>query len=248
MRSTVAGGRPCLPHGAVLFFLFFFLFLFTMPETRGHTRKNVEHVREVDSRPRQEASASSPDLWIISPTYNARAVSSTMAGRPSPCHVGGEASGDLPGEKCHWTNPPSEIGFEIVARSTAECSHPAHKPARRRMIRPSEFRLNHPGQHDPSVTIYVKPIGRRKPTDGELLPPHSGQEGGRIVTPRCGLKTVVMSSGGMSHFPGTELLTLLFQSGDFSDWDSGPVEKLGPGHLKSASSATTNPSSTTPAI
>src|SRR5262249_22903034 len=54
-----------------------------------------------------------------------------------------------------------------------------------------------------------------------------GQAVARTVT-ALGLKTVVLASGGMSHFPGTDR----YSNPELS-WDNQALEKLKAGHLKS---------------
>jgi 2,3-dihydroxyphenylpropionate 1,2-dioxygenase len=54
-----------------------------------------------------------------------------------------------------------------------------------------------------------------------------GQAVARTVT-ALGLKTVILSSGGMSHFPGTDRY-----SNPELDWDKRVLEKLATGNLKS---------------
>jgi 2,3-dihydroxyphenylpropionate 1,2-dioxygenase len=54
-----------------------------------------------------------------------------------------------------------------------------------------------------------------------------GQAVARTVT-QLGLKTVILSSGGMSHFPGTDRY-----SNPELDWDKRVLEKLAAGNLKS---------------
>jgi 2,3-dihydroxyphenylpropionate 1,2-dioxygenase len=54
-----------------------------------------------------------------------------------------------------------------------------------------------------------------------------GQAVARTVT-QLGLKTVILSSGGMSHFPGTDRY-----SNPELDWDRRVLEKLSAGNLKS---------------
>jgi 2,3-dihydroxyphenylpropionate 1,2-dioxygenase len=54
-----------------------------------------------------------------------------------------------------------------------------------------------------------------------------GQAVARTVT-QLGLRTVILSSGGMSHFPGTDRY-----SNPELDWDQRVLEKLAAGNLKS---------------
>src|SRR5215469_4173830 len=91
---------------------------FTMPDTED--RANVEKVRAVAREIGDKLKALKPDLWIIFSNDHAEQFFHNVA-PPFIVHVGGEASGEFAGRKFHW-KVPSEIGFELVANSTARIS------------------------------------------------------------------------------------------------------------------------------
>src|SRR5438445_7119828 len=210
MMSTVIGGAM-LPHAPQFF---------TMPDTED--KKNVEHVREVAAEVGARLRALKPDLWIIFSNDHAdQFIPSTAP--PFNVHVGGEASGDFAGRKFHW-KIPSEIAFEIVRQLYRQNFDPAFTSTAK-IDYAIGIPLTHLGHTDPVLPIYVN----------AYLPPQPpmercyafGQAVARTVT-ALGLKTVVLASGGMSHFPGTDRY-----SNPELDWDTRALEKLKSGNLKS---------------
>src|SRR5260370_1899436 len=145
------------------------------------------------------------------------------AAPPFTVHVGGEASGDFAGRKFHW-KVPSEIGFEIVRQLYRQNFDPAF-PSTAKIDYAIGIPLTHLGHTDPVLPIYVN----------AYLPPQPpmercyafGQAVARTVT-ALGLKTVVLASAGISHFPGTDRY-----SNPELDWDTRALEKLKSGNLKS---------------
>jgi 2,3-dihydroxyphenylpropionate 1,2-dioxygenase len=210
MMSTVVGGAM-LPHAPQFF---------TMPETED--KKNVEHVRAVAADIGIKLRALKPDLWIIFSNDHAEQFFHNAA-PPFTVHVGGEASGDFAGRKFHW-KVPSEIGFEIVRQLYRQNFDPAYTSTAK-IDYAIGIPLTHLGHTDPVLPIYVNAYLPPQPTMERCYA--FGQAIGRIVT-ALGLKTVVLSSGGMSHFPGTDRY-----SNPELDWDNQVLEKLKTGHLKS---------------
>ncbi len=78
--------------------------------------------------------------------------------------------------------------------------------------------LTHLGHTDPVLPIYVNAYLPPQPTMERCYA--FGQAVARTVT-ALGLKTVVLASGGMSHFPGTDRY-----SNPELDWDKRALEKL----------------------
>src|SRR5215470_5732164 len=85
--------------------------------------------------------------------------------------------------------------------------------------------MTHLGHTDPVLPIYVNAYLPPQPTMERCYA--FGQAVARTVT-ALGLKTVVLASGGMSHFPGTDRY-----SNPELDWDTRALEKLKSGNLKS---------------
>jgi 2,3-dihydroxyphenylpropionate 1,2-dioxygenase len=85
--------------------------------------------------------------------------------------------------------------------------------------------LTHIGLTEPVLPIYVNAYLPPQPTMERCYA--FGQAVARTVT-AMGLKTVILSSGGMSHFPGTDRY-----SNPELAWDNKVLEKLAAGKLKS---------------
>jgi 2,3-dihydroxyphenylpropionate 1,2-dioxygenase len=85
--------------------------------------------------------------------------------------------------------------------------------------------LTHLGHTGPVLPIYVNAYLPPQPTMERCYA--FGQAVARTVT-AMGLRTVMLSSGGMSHFPGTDRY-----SNPELDWDKRVLTKLASGNLKS---------------
>ena len=85
--------------------------------------------------------------------------------------------------------------------------------------------MTHLGHTGPVLPIYVNAYLPPQPTMERCYA--FGQAVARTVT-AMGLKTVILSSGGMSHFPGTDRY-----SNPELAWDNRALEKLAAGNLKS---------------
>jgi 2,3-dihydroxyphenylpropionate 1,2-dioxygenase len=210
MRSTVVGGAM-LPHAPQFF---------TMPETED--KKTVEQVRAVAAEIGKKLKALKPDLWIIFSNDHAEQFF-LNATPPFTIHVGGEASGEFAGRKFHW-KIPSEISFEIVRQLYRQNFDPAFTSTAR-IDYAIGIPLTHIGLTDPVLPIYVNAYLPPQPTMERCYA--FGQAIARTVT-SLGLRTVILSSGGMSHFPGTDRY-----SNPELAWDNKLLEKLAAGNLKS---------------
>src|SRR6202451_3046843 len=210
MMSTVIGGAM-LPHAPQFF---------TMPDTEDKTL--VAHVREVAADVGKRLRALEPDLWIIFSNDHAEQFFHTTA-PPFTVHVGGEASGEFAGRKFHW-NVPSEIGFELVRQLYRQNFDPAFTSTAK-IDYAIGIPLTHLGHTGPVLPIYVNAYLPPQPTMERCY--QFGQAVARTVT-ALGLKTVILSSGGMSHFPGTDRY-----SNPELAWDKRVLEKLAAGNLKS---------------
>jgi len=210
MKSTVIGGAM-LPHAPQFF---------TMPQSED--KKNVEHVREVAANIGDRVRALKPDLWIIFSNDHAEQFFHTSA-PPFTVHVGGEATGDFAGRKFHW-KVPSEIGFEIVRQLYRQNFDPAFTSTAK-IDYAIGIPLTHLGHTDAVLPIYVNAYLPPQPTMERCY--QFGQAIARTVT-TLGLKTVILASGGMSHFPGTDRY-----SNPELNWDNRLLAKLAAGNLKS---------------
>jgi 2,3-dihydroxyphenylpropionate 1,2-dioxygenase len=208
--STVIGGAM-LPHAPQFF---------TMPETED--KQNVEHVRAVAAEIGAKLKALKPDLWIIFSNDHAEQFFHNVC--PAfTIHVGGEASGEFAGRKFLW-KIPSEIGFEIVRQLYQQGFDPAFTSTAK-IDYAIGIPLTHIGLTDPVLPIFVNAYLPPQPTMERCYA--FGQAVARTVT-QLGLKTVILSSGGMSHFPGTDRY-----SNPELHWDKRVLEQLAAGKLKS---------------
>jgi 2,3-dihydroxyphenylpropionate 1,2-dioxygenase len=205
MMSSVIGGAM-LPHAPQFF---------TMPETEDHN--TVERVKTAAAEIGTRLRALRPDLWIIFANDHVEQFFHTAA-PPFTIHVGDEAKGEFAGRQFHW-RVPGEIGFEIVRQMYAQGFDPAFTS-----VAKIDYALGIPLTHleiaDPVLPIYVN----------AYLPPMErcyafGQALARIA---MGVKTVVLASGGMSHYPGTER----YATPDLA-WDREALARVAAGNLKS---------------
>ena len=210
MMSSVIGGAM-LPHAPQFF---------TMPDTED--KANVEHVRAVAADIGKRLRALDPDLWIIFSNDHAEQFFH-QAAPPFTIHVGGEATGEFAGRKFHW-KIPSEISFELVRALYRQNFDPAFSSTAK-IDYAIGIPLTHIGHTGPVLPIYVNAYLPPQPTMERCYA--FGQAVARTVT-AMGLKTVILSSGGMSHFPGTDR----YAKPELA-WDKRVLEKLAAGNLKS---------------
>jgi 2,3-dihydroxyphenylpropionate 1,2-dioxygenase len=210
MMSTVVGGAM-LPHAPQFF---------TMPDTED--KAVVQKVRDVAADLGEKLRALKPDLWIIFSNDHAEQFFHNAA-PPFTVHVGGEATGEFAGRKFYW-KVPSEIGFELVRQLYRQNFDPAFSSTAK-IDYAIGIPLTHLGLTEPVLPIYVNAYLPPQPTMERCYA--FGQAVARTVT-AMGLKTVVLSSGGMSHFPGTDR----YSNPELS-WDNKVLAKLANGNLKS---------------
>lgn len=208
--SSVIGGAM-LPHAPQFF---------TMPQTED--RGTVERVKEAAAEIGSRLAALRPDLWVIFANDHAEQFFHTAA-PPFTVHVGGEAEGSFAGRRFHW-RVPGEIGFEIVRRMYEEGFDPAFTSVAR-IDYALGIPLTHLGIADPVLPIYVNAYLPPQPSADRCWA--FGRTLARIVD-ALGLRTAVLASGGMSHFPGTER----YAEPDL-DWDRKALDRIAAGNLKS---------------
>jgi 2,3-dihydroxyphenylpropionate 1,2-dioxygenase len=210
MISSVIGGAM-LPHAPQFF---------TMPDTED--KAVVAHVRDVAADIGRRLRALEPELWIIFSNDHAEQFFHTTA-PPFTVHVGGEARGEFAGRKFHW-EIPSETAFELVRQLYRQNFDPAFTSTAK-IDYAIGIPLTHLGHTGPVLPIYVNAYLPPQPTMERCYA--FGQAVARTVT-ALGLKTIILASGGMSHFPGTDRY-----SNPELGWDKRALEKLGQGNLKS---------------
>lgn len=210
MKSTIVGAAM-LPHAPQFF---------TMPETED--KAVIQAVRDVAAQIGERLRALKPDLWIIFSNDHAEQFFHHTA-PPFTIHVGGEASGHFAGRDFHW-KVPGEIGLEIVRQLYDQNFDPAFTSTAK-IDYAIGIPLTHIGLSEPVLPIYVNAYLPPQPTMERCYA--FGQAIARAVT-ALGLRTVILASGGMSHFPGTDNY-----GNPALSWDNKVLEKLAEGRLKS---------------
>ena len=168
------------------------------PCRRPRTRRTSSTCARSRPTSARKLKALKPDLWIIFSNDHAEQFFHNVC--PAfTVHVGGEATGEFAGRKFHW-KIPSEIGFELVRQLYRQGFDPAFTSTAK-IDYAIGIPLTHIGLTDPVLPIYVNAYLPPQPTMERCYA--FGQAVARTVT-ALGLKTVILSSGGMSHFPGTD--------------------------------------------
>lgn len=204
-------GGALLPHAPQFF---------TRPDTED--ADNVARVEKVAATIGTQLAALKPDVWITVSNDHAQQFFLDCA-PPFALHVGGEARGSFAGKDFHYP-VASEVSFALIRQlyrlgfdpafsSTAVVDYALGIP------------LTHMGARGPLVPVYVN----------AYLPPQPSMErcyafGQALATALSTLhiKAVVMASGGMSHFPGTDR----YANPDL-EFDKAVLAPLARGNLKS---------------
>jgi 2,3-dihydroxyphenylpropionate 1,2-dioxygenase len=187
VNQNILGGAM-LPHAPQFF---------TQPQTED--KATIAAVQEVAARIAQGLKALAPDLWIVIANDHAQQFFQNCA-PPFTIHVGGEGRGEFAGRKFKFrlaSEPAFAIvkdlyraGFDPAFTSSAEIDYALGIP------------MTHLGLEDvPVLPIYVNAYLPPQPTMERCY--QFGQALARSVA-LLGLRTVVVASGGMSHFPGTD--------------------------------------------
>jgi 2,3-dihydroxyphenylpropionate 1,2-dioxygenase len=210
MTSAVIGGAM-LPHAPQFF---------TMPQTED--RGTVERVKAAAAEIGARLKSLAPDLWVIFANDHAEQFFHTAA-PPFTVHVGVEAKGEFAGCDFRW-RVPGEIGLEIVRQMYSQGFDPAFTS-----VAKIDYALGIPLTHldvrDPVLPVYVNAYLPPQPTMERCYA--FGQALARIVG-AMGLRTAVLASGGMSHYPGTER----YAEPDLA-WDRRALDRIAAGNLKS---------------
>ena len=207
---TILGGA-LLPHAPQFF---------TQPRTEDPD--TIRSVQQAAARIGERLRALKPDVWIIASNDHAQQFFHQCA-PPFALHVGGEARGEFAGRTFKYAIA-SDVAFEVVRRlyrsgfdpaytSTAEIDYAMGIP------------LTHVGVDGPLLPVYVNAYLPPQPTMERCY--QFGQALARAVD-SLGLRAVVLASGGMSHFPGTDNY-----SNPSTEFDLGVLEKIKAGRLKS---------------
>ena len=210
IASSVIGGAM-LPHAPQFF---------TMPETED--RDTVERVRAMAAEIGAKLRTLTPQLWIIFSNDHAEQFFH-QAAPPFTIHAGGAAEGRFAGRNFRW-KVPSEIGLELVRQLYRQGFDPAFTSVAK-IDYAMGIPLTHLGVENPVLPIYVNAYLPPQPTMERCYA--FGQAVARIVS-AMGLRTAVVASGGMSHFPGTER----YPHPELA-WDEAVMAQLRTGNLKS---------------
>ena len=208
-QSAILGGA-LLPHAPQFF---------TQPQTED--KANIARVENVAARIGAELAALKPDVWITISNDHTQQFYLDCA-PPFALHVGGEGRGSFAGRSFQYPIA-SELSFEVIRRlyrlgfdpafsSTAEVDYALGIP------------LTHMGTQGPLLPIFVNAYLPPQPTMERC---YAFGEAVASVLATLNVKAVVMASGGMSHFPGTENY-----SNPNVDFDKALLEPLSRGNLK----------------
>lgn len=210
MSNRYIIGGAMLPHAPQFF---------TLPESED--KQTVQRVRDVAAKIGQELEALKPDLWIMIANDHAQQFFHQCA-PPFTLHVGERATGEFAGRTFDYA-VSSEISFELVRElykagfdpaftSTAEIDYALGIP------------LTHLGVKAPVLPIYVNAYLPPQPTIERCYA--FGVALANAVS-KLGLRTVIIASGGMSHFPGTDRY-----SEPNLEFDNQVLDQLRTGNLK----------------
>lgn len=210
-NPTILGGAM-LPHAPQFF---------TQPETED--KATIAEVQKVAARIGEGLKALEPDVWIVIGNDHAQQFFANVA-PPFTLHVGGVGRGRFAGREFKF-NIASEISFALVKdfyragfdpafTSTAEIDYALGIP------------MTHLGIGDaPVLPIYVNAYLPPQPAMERCYAFGQALARGLAAT---GVRAVIVASGGMSHFPGTDNY-----SNPALEFDKSVLEPLKRGNLKS---------------
>lgn len=211
MKDGAILGGAMLPHAPQFF---------TLPETED--KANVAAVQAVASVIGERLKALQPEVWITVSNDHAFQFFQKVA-PPFALHVGGQAEGEFAGRRFSYriagelslslVRELYRMGFDPAFTSTAEVDYALGIP------------LSHMAVDALMLPIFVN----------AYLPPQPPMERcylfGRALAQaaeRLRVRAVIVASGGMSHFPGTEQ----YASPNLA-WDERALEPLRKGNLRS---------------
>jgi 2,3-dihydroxyphenylpropionate 1,2-dioxygenase len=211
LKNGAILGGAMLPHAPQFF---------TLPDTED--KANVAAVRAVASAIGERLKALQPEVWITVSNDHAFQFFHQVA-PPFALHVGGQAEGEFAGRKFSY-----RIAGELSLSLVRELYRMGFDPAFTSTAQ-VDYALGIPLSHM-AVDALVLPV-----FVNAYLPPQPPMERcylfGRALAQaaeRLGVRAVIVASGGMSHFPGTEQ----YASPDLA-WDERALEPLRKGNLRS---------------
>jgi 2,3-dihydroxyphenylpropionate 1,2-dioxygenase len=211
MSGGIVGGAM-LPHAPQFF---------TLPETED--KATVAKVKRVARQIGDGLRALKPDVWITVSNDHVQQFFERCC-PPFTFHVGGRATGSFAGHDFDF-NIASEFGFQLIRKLYGNGFDPAFSSTAE-----VDYALGIPLTHLGVTSEPVLPIFLNA-----YLPPQPPMERcfafGRALAravERSGKRAVIVASGGMSHFPGTDRY-----SNPCLEWDMAALERISRGNLRS---------------
>ena len=193
---------------------------FTLPDTED--KATVARVQQTAADIGERLRALEPDLWVMFSNDHAEQFFHQVA--PAfTIHVGAEASGEFAGHRFHWP-VPGDIGLELVQRLYRSGFDPAFTSTAK-IDYAIGIPLTHLRHSAAILPIFVNAYLPPQPTMARCYA--FGQAIEQSLT-AMGLRSVVLASGGMSHFPGTARY-----AEPALEWDKETLTRLENGNLKS---------------
>ena len=208
VRAVLGGAM--LPHAPQFF---------TRPDSED--KATIARVERVAALIGERLAALQPDVWISVSNDHAQQFFLDCA-PPFVFHVGGEARGSFAGKDFNYAIA-SEVSFALVRRLYRLGFDPAFSSSAV-IDYALGIPLTHLGVRSPIVPIFVNAYLPPQPTIERCYA--FGQAVGSALA-SLGVKAVVVASGGMSHFPGTER----YANPDLA-FDKALLEPLARGNLK----------------
>ena len=208
-RGGILGGT-FLPHAPQFF---------TRPETED--AGTIARVEAVAARIGERLAKLEPDVWVTVSNDHTQQFFLQCA-PPFALHVGGEARGAFAGRDFHFA-VASEVSFALVREIYAQGFDPAFSSTAE-VDYALGIPLTHLGVRGPIVPIFVNAYLPPQPT---MLRCHAFGKAVATALTTLGVKAVVVASGGMSHFPGTDRY-----SQPDTAFDEGLLEAIRRGELQ----------------
>ncbi len=203
-------GGALLPHAPQFF---------TRPDTEDGA--TVARVEAVGAKIGERLAALEPDVWVTVSNDHTQQFFLHCA-PPFALHVGAEARGAFAGREFRYT-VASEISFALIRQLYAQGFDPAFSSTAE-----VDYALGIPLTHldvrGAIVPIFVNAYLPPQPTMPRC---HAFGKAVASALSVLGVKAVVVASGGMSHFPGTDR----YARPD-TEFDRGLLESIGRGDLQ----------------
>jgi 2,3-dihydroxyphenylpropionate 1,2-dioxygenase len=182
----------------------------------------IARVEQAGAHIGAQLAALEPDIWITVSNDHAQQFFLDCA-PPFALHVGGEARGEFAGRVFHHP-VASEVSFALVRELYRSGFDPAFTSTAA-VDYALGIPLAHLGARGPIVPVFVNAYLPPQPSMERC---HAFGQALAAAVDALRLKAVVVASGGMSHFPGTDR----YAEPDLA-FDQVLLESLGRGQLKS---------------